>query len=232
SLGVRGVITRVRGAEDVRARTRRRHPGEAGEGRHAVVILPGPEDLRELMKEPLGPVTWVDLWRVDDAEVDEDASHIHGRGIAGLRWGIRHAVHRLRYPHRRVSYGPHRDQWAHLYLPAATPAGDGASSAAATPADGDASSAAEEPALPRRKGGVPGLSRAEAAEGPFPVVALVHGGCWRSMWTADLMEALCGDLVGRGFAVWNLEYRRPDLHGWDTTTSDVAEGLRAFGRAD
>src|SRR5690606_28458305 len=119
-----------------------------------------------------------------------------------------------------------------LYLPAATPAGDGASSAAATPADGDASSAAEEPALPRRKGGVPGLSRAEAAEGPFPVVALVHGGYWRSMWTADLMEALCGDLVGRGFAVWNLEYRRPDLHGWDTTTSDVAAGLAALSRLE
>ncbi|TDD17144.1 hypothetical protein E1294_28865 [Nonomuraea diastatica] len=39
------------------------------------------------------------------------------------------------------------------------------------------------------------------------------------------MEALCADLAGRGFAVWNLEYRRPDTHGWHATIADVATGL-------
>ncbi|MFD2350938.1 alpha/beta hydrolase [Nonomuraea ferruginea] len=70
------------------------------------------------------------------------------------------------------------------------------------------------------------------AGGPSPVVVLVHGGYWRSVWAADLMEALCADLTARGFAVWNLEYRRPDLHGWDATTADVAAGMEALTRLD
>ncbi|MBF8190305.1 alpha/beta hydrolase [Nonomuraea sp. K274] len=61
-----------------------------------------------------------------------------------------------------------------------------------------------------------------------PVVALIHGGYWRRIWQADLMEALCADLVGRGLAVWNLEYRSPDPHGWQATTADVAVGLAAL----
>lgn len=68
--------------------------------------------------------------------------------------------------------------------------------------------------------------------GTVPVVALVHGGYWRSIWEADLMEALCADLAGRGLAVWNLEYRRPDRHGWAATVADVAAGLAAVEGAD
>jgi len=67
---------------------------------------------------------------------------------------------------------------------------------------------------------------------PVPVVALVHGGYWRSTWGADLMGALAADLLGRGLAVWNLEYRRPDLHGWDATTADVAMGLSVLAEVD
>jgi acetyl esterase/lipase len=65
-----------------------------------------------------------------------------------------------------------------------------------------------------------------------PVVVLVHGGYWRSVWAADLMDALCADLVERGFAVWNLEYRRPDLHGWEAATADVAAGLDALASVE
>jgi acetyl esterase/lipase len=65
-----------------------------------------------------------------------------------------------------------------------------------------------------------------------PVVVLIHGGYWRSHWAADLMDALCLDLVARGLAVWNLEYRRPDLHGWRATTADVATGLDALAAVD
>ncbi|MDA0637915.1 alpha/beta hydrolase [Nonomuraea sp. MCN248] len=226
SLDVRGVITHVRDPADVRSRIRRRHPGTGGgQGErhnlsgHAVVILPGPGDLRALMAEPLGPVTWLDLWRADGAEVAEDATHIHGRGLAGLRWAIRHAVHRLRHPHIRIPYGPHRDQWGHLYL--------GAPDQSAAGADGSA--------LPRRRGGTPAApdGPADGSTGaPRPVVVLVHGGYWRSIWGADLMEALCADLARRGLAVWNLEYRRPDLHGWDATTADVAAGVEALARLD
>jgi acetyl esterase/lipase len=62
--------------------------------------------------------------------------------------------------------------------------------------------------------------------GPFPVITLLHGGFWRSCWQLDLMDALSIDLAERGFATWNLEYRRPDRHGWDATVADVRTGLR------
>ncbi|GII78805.1 hypothetical protein Sru01_37870 [Sphaerisporangium rufum] len=65
------------------------------------------------------------------------------------------------------------------------------------------------------------------AGGPPPVAVLVHGGYWRSVWEAGLMDALAADLAGRGFAAWSLEYRRPDRHGWAATTADVAAGLAA-----
>jgi len=50
--------------------------------------------------------------------------------------------------------------------------------------------------------------------GPFPVVVLVHGGCW----TIDYggirqMHNVAGALAARGIAVWNVEYRRHDEAG-------------------
>ncbi|WP_432486741.1 alpha/beta hydrolase [Kineococcus sp. SYSU DK018] len=70
--------------------------------------------------------------------------------------------------------------------------------------------------------------RLPPGEGPFPVAVLVHGGYWRSRWENDLMEAMAADLTGRGFATWNVEYRRPDAHGWNATTADVAAALQAL----
>ena len=43
---------------------------------------------------------------------------------------------------------------------------------------------------------------------PPAVVVLVHGGYWRHRYRCDLMEPLAADLCARGYAVWNLEYRR------------------------
>ncbi|MGO4146040.1 alpha/beta hydrolase family protein [Paenarthrobacter sp. YAF11_1] len=45
----------------------------------------------------------------------------------------------------------------------------------------------------------------EAIQG---TAVLVHGGYWRAAFTADLMLALAADLVTRGWAVANVEYRR------------------------
>ncbi|WP_072806461.1 alpha/beta hydrolase [Rhodococcoides yunnanense] len=69
-------------------------------------------------------------------------------------------------------------------------------------------------------------------DGPFPVAVLVHGGYWRSRWEFDLMDAMAVDLTKRGYATWNVEYRRPDEHGWDVMTSDVASALAALGTAN
>lgn len=43
---------------------------------------------------------------------------------------------------------------------------------------------------------------------PVPVVVLIHGGFWRAKYGLDLMEPLAADLDSRGYATWNIEYRR------------------------
>ncbi len=67
---------------------------------------------------------------------------------------------------------------------------------------------------------------------PRGVAVLLHGGFYRSRWQADLMTALSIDLVARGWAAANLEYRRPDRHGWDATVADVLAGVRAVRAAE
>lgn len=68
--------------------------------------------------------------------------------------------------------------------------------------------------------------RAEPAA-PAPVAILVHGGYWRSRWALDLMDPLAADLAARGWAVVNVEYRRPDRHPWAATVGDVRAALAA-----
>ncbi|HKS98881.1 MAG TPA: alpha/beta hydrolase [Rugosimonospora sp.] len=66
------------------------------------------------------------------------------------------------------------------------------------------------------------------APGPdAPVVVLVHGGYWRARYGLDLMHAMSADLAGRGYAVWNVEYRRVGEPGggWPGTFEDVAAAL-------
>lgn len=62
---------------------------------------------------------------------------------------------------------------------------------------------------------------------PTPVVVLIHGGFWYNQYGLDLMEALAADLVERGVAVWNIEYRRigDPGGGWPGTLTDVADAV-------
>lgn len=77
-----------------------------------------------------------------------------------------------------------------------------------------------------------------AEPAPAPVVVIVHGGYWSAMYGLELGRPLAADLVGRGFAAVNLEYRRMgDGGGWPQTGQDVAaavDALRdhAVGRLD
>ena len=67
--------------------------------------------------------------------------------------------------------------------------------------------------------------------GPFPVVVLIHGGFWQTRYAKLIMRPLAGDLVSRGWAVWNLEYRRLGRGGgggWPATFDDVATGIDAL----
>ena len=50
--------------------------------------------------------------------------------------------------------------------------------------------------------------------GPFPVVVLVHGGCWTVAFGGiTQMRNVAGALAAQGIAVWNVEYRRVDEPG-------------------
>ena len=65
--------------------------------------------------------------------------------------------------------------------------------------------------------------------GPFPVVLLIHGGCWRSSaGAADRLDALAADLRARGIAVWNVEYRGINQAPFPATFADVAAGADAL----
>ncbi|MFW5418640.1 alpha/beta fold hydrolase [Nocardiopsis sp. CNT-189] len=76
---------------------------------------------------------------------------------------------------------------------------------------------------------------------PAPVAVLLHGGFWRDIRAADLMDPIAADLAEAGWRVWNAEYRRTgsDGGGWPQTLDDVraalallAERLPAEGSAD
>ena len=67
-----------------------------------------------------------------------------------------------------------------------------------------------------------------------PVVVIVHGGFWRDAYGADLGRPLARDLVNRGWAALNVEYRRVGANaqagggGWPTTCLDVAAAVDAL----
>ena len=64
--------------------------------------------------------------------------------------------------------------------------------------------------------------------GRHPVIVLIHGGCWRGdLPGLELMDYMAADLRDRGYAVWNLEYRRIGHPGggYPGTFQDVAKGL-------
>lgn len=92
------------------------------------------------------------------------------------------------------------------------------------------------PALTIRYGSHPDqyghLRLPERRSGAVPIVVLLHGGFWRSKWQMDLMDALAVDLARHGLASWNVEYRRPDRHGWEATTRDVEASIRHLAQLE
>lgn len=68
-----------------------------------------------------------------------------------------------------------------------------------------------------------------AGEGPHPGVVLIHGGCWRAQYGRNLEHRVAADLVARGLAVWNVEYRRLDCDGdWPAPLDDVVAAIEAL----
>lgn len=69
-----------------------------------------------------------------------------------------------------------------------------------------------------------GELRLPPGEGPFPVVVLVHGGCWLAEYDLGYMAGLAAALAAEGYATWTIEYRRvgEEGGGWPGTFMDVA----------
>jgi acetyl esterase/lipase len=64
--------------------------------------------------------------------------------------------------------------------------------------------------------------------GPYPVIVLIHGGCWLAELPGlELVAPLAAGLRERGFAVWNIEYRRlgHEGGGYPGTFTDVAKAV-------
>jgi acetyl esterase/lipase len=65
------------------------------------------------------------------------------------------------------------------------------------------------------------------------VIVLIHGGSWSKRYGKIVMRGLAGDLVRRGWAVWNIEYRRLEAGGgWPTTFEDVAAAIDQLSELD
>ncbi|MGZ4570924.1 MAG: alpha/beta hydrolase family protein [Blastococcus sp.] len=62
-----------------------------------------------------------------------------------------------------------------------------------------------------------------------PVVVSLHGGYFADEYRRDLHEPIAGELVRRGFAVWNVEYRRAGSGRLRETTDDVWAAVDALG---
>jgi acetyl esterase/lipase len=72
------------------------------------------------------------------------------------------------------------------------------------------------------------LPAAASAGRPVPVVALAHGGFWLAEHGLERMRPLAADLAARGWAAWNVEYRRlgeGSDGGWPQTADDVSAAI-------
>lgn len=75
--------------------------------------------------------------------------------------------------------------------------------------------------------------RLPESDGPHPVAVLVHGGFWRARIGRSSLAAVAVDLTRRGWATWNVEYRRVGCGGGiPETLDDVAAAIEALDRVD
>lgn len=75
-----------------------------------------------------------------------------------------------------------------------------------------------------------GELRVPKGDGPFPVIVLIHGGCWQNAFDYVYMTRLAAWLTDRGIATWTVEYRRlgDAGGGWPGTFLDVADATDAL----
>ncbi len=73
-----------------------------------------------------------------------------------------------------------------------------------------------------------------AGEGPFPVIAFIHGGFWRNTYDLTLAEPQAASAVEHGYAAWNIEYRRTGDTGggYPGTFHDIVDAIDALATLD
>jgi len=71
-----------------------------------------------------------------------------------------------------------------------------------------------------------GQLRLPKKEGLYPVVIVIHGGCWLSQYDLHHISPLATEITKMGYATWSIEYRRVGNKGggWPGTFMDVAAG--------
>ncbi len=72
-----------------------------------------------------------------------------------------------------------------------------------------------------------------AGPGPFPVVVLIHGGCFQNQYQGmPQMRGMAGALAGKGIAVWSIEYRGVDTPGggYPGTFLDIRSAVDLISR--
>jgi len=68
---------------------------------------------------------------------------------------------------------------------------------------------------------------------PLGVAVVIHGGFWRAAYDASLGQELAKDLARRGWAAYNIEYRRVGRGGgWPGTLEDVSNAIDHLGELD
>ena len=72
-----------------------------------------------------------------------------------------------------------------------------------------------------------------AGQRQLGVAVVIHGGFWRAGYDLSLGAPLAVDLAARGYAAFNVEYRRVgNGGGWPTTLQDVSDGIDALSALD
>lgn len=68
-----------------------------------------------------------------------------------------------------------------------------------------------------------------SGDGPHPVVVLWHGGGYAPEYGRDMLTRAASDLARRGFAAWNVTYRRRGSGGgWPQTFDDARRAVEAI----
>jgi acetyl esterase/lipase len=74
--------------------------------------------------------------------------------------------------------------------------------------------------------------RVPAAEPPFPLALVLHGGYWQAVYNLIHMGHMCRALAAAGIATWNVEYRSVGVPGgaWPAARDDLELALAYLDR--